>query len=798
MRASLKWLKDYVDFNMTGAELSGRLTETLTETVRMDGPGAGVSGVVVAKIVTVEPHPNADALSVCVVDWGRGSSSVVCGAPNARPGLVGVLALPGARLAGGRLLREQTIRGLLSRGMLVSEAELGMSEDAAGLIELGDDVVPGGDAVALLGLGDDVLELDVQPNRPDCLGMIGIAREVAALDGGALRLPRFELREAGTPAAELARVEIEDAAGCPRYIARVVRGVSVGPSPTWLATRLRNAGLRSINNVVDVTNFVMLEWGHPVHAFDWGRLREKRIVVRRARAGEVLTTLDGIERKLDLSHLLICDGPRPVALAGVMGGAATEVSAATTDILIECAWFDPVTIRKGARSLGLRTDATQRFERGIDPEAMDRVVDRAACLMAELAGGTVAPGRVDAGERPPNARSVVLRTDRLRRMIAPELSAEKAAACLARLGFVATVAGGACDALEVRVPSHRRDIEIEADLIEEVARIYGYDKVATFVPFHSVTASAERGIAAEAAVRDAMAGLGFLEILTTSFASPRALESMGELGRPDEAVVLTNPVNREMPLLRTTLLPAVLSVVARNTNVGERSLRLFEIGRVFSKRGGELVECVRLAGAMCGDAVRATWDGKPRPVDVFDVKGALSALWEALEVDSPSASCYDGRALDRGAAMTLSVDGRDVGVLGALSRDVVERWDFADPVFVFELEIEWVASRLAAAGVFKGLPRYPKVRRDAAFVVREEVPAGDLVREVAELREPLLLDVRVFDLFRGKQLAPGKKSLGLSFTYQSSERTLTDREVDEAHGRVVRRLLGRFEAKLRD
>ena len=423
MRVSLTWLRDYVEIGVSGAALSERLTETLTETVTVALPGSGVAGVVAARIVSVEPHPNADALSICTVDWGRGSSPVVCGAPNARAGMMGVLALPGATLAGGRVLRSETIRGSLSEGMLVSEAELGMSDDAAGLIELGADVAPGSDALAVLGLDDEVLEVDVQPNRPDCLGMIGIAREVAAAMGGALRPPPFELSEAGEPAVGSVRVEIEDPLACRRYIARVVRGVSVGPSPAWMTTRLRNAGLRSINNVVDVTNFVMFEWGHPIHAFDLGRLSEGRIVVRRARKGETLTTLDGVTRKLEPSHLLICDGGRAIALAGGMGGAETEVSVATTDVLIECAWFDPVVVRREARSLGLRTDASQRFERGIDPDAMERVVDRAASLIAELAGGTVAPGRVDVGERPPEARRLALRVETLRMGVGAELPA---------------------------------------------------------------------------------------------------------------------------------------------------------------------------------------------------------------------------------------------------------------------------------------------------------------------------------------------------------------------------------------
>ena len=410
MRVSLSWLRENVEFDLDGRELAKRLSESLAETEFLGAAGAGVDGIVAARVVTLEPHPDADSLVVCVVDWGEGSSTVVCGAPNARAGMMAVLAPPGATIAAGRALSEQTIRGRRSHGMLVSAMELGLEEASDGIIELDPDTEPGADVRALLGLGDPIIDVDVQPNRPDCLGVLGVAREVAAIIGAEFRAPAVSLEETGGRADDMATVELDDPEACPRYIARVVTDLSIGPSPVWLQTRLRSVGQRSILNVVDITNFAMLEYGHPIHAFDYDRLEAKKIVVRRARAGETLVTLDGEERRLEPQHLLICDGERPVALAGIMGGGDTEVSPATRSTLLECAWFDPVVIRRGAADLGLRTDASMRFERGVDVARMDEVAARACSLMSRLAGGRVARGSVDVGSRSGPARSCFSRS----------------------------------------------------------------------------------------------------------------------------------------------------------------------------------------------------------------------------------------------------------------------------------------------------------------------------------------------------------------------------------------------------
>jgi len=796
MKVSLSWLRDYVDIDLSARDLARRLTETLTETEAIASPSAGVDGIVAARVVTVEPHPDAEKLSVCLVDWGGGSAPVVCGAPNARAGMVSALALPGSTIAGGRLIGKQKLRGRASHGMLVSGAELGIEGDTEGILDFAPDTELGSDVREILGLADEILDVDEQPNRPDCLGVIGIAREVAVALRADLKAPSVFLDEEEREIAGLATVEILDPIGCPRYIARVISDLTVAPAPMWIRARLASVGQRSISNIVDITNFVMLEYGHPIHAFDYDTIEESRIVVRRARKGERLTTLDGVDRELEPSYLLICDARRAVALAGIMGGGETEVGSNTRNVLLECAEFDPVVIRRGARKLGVRTEASQRFERGVDRSVMPQVAERAAALMAEFGGGTVARGAVDAGTNAVEKREVALRLGKVRAMLAPGPSRTKIRESLRRLGFEVTALED-CEDFRIGVPAHRADIQVEADLIEEIVRVEGYDSIQPEIPYHSLGVREQHERVIEDRARDAMVRLGLTEVLTSSFSTRDAHDRL-RTGGEGEAIELANPVNKEMPLLRTSLLPAMLEVVRHNTNVGERDIRIFEIGKAFSRVNGAHQERWMLAGALSGRAERASWDREEREIDFYDGKGVLWALAEAVGIDSPEATCYDGPLIDGGAAARMTAGGRDLGRFGMLSGDACEAWDLPESVFVFELELDEIGSLCTTTGAFAGIPRYPRVRRDLAIVVDEGTPAGDVMREVWDLGEALLTEIDVFDIYRGKQLSPGKKSLGFSLTYMSGERTLTDEEVDEVEKRIVARLVERFDASLRE
>ncbi len=807
MKAGLKWLRDYVEIELSASELAERLTETLTETETTNLQSGGVSGVVAARIVTVEKHPDADKLSVCVVDWGDGSDTVVCGAPNVQAGMMCALALPGSTITGGRRISEATLRGLRSFGMLVSEVELGVGDDAAGIMDLGPDIELGADVIGFLGTNADTIDVDVQANRPDCMGVLGIAREVAAATGRGLKRPSFELAESAPETAGMIDVTIEDDHDCPRYIARVISGIKVGESPAWLRERLDSVGVRSINNIVDITNFVMLEYGQPVHAFDYDRIHDHAISVRRARSGEKLVTLDGEDRTLDQSHLLICDGAGPIALAGIMGGQTSEVTQTTSNVLLECAWFDPSVVRKGAQGLALRSDASQRFERGVDPLAMDEVAGRACALMSDLAGGTVRRGSVSVGSGSYEPVNIRLSVDKVRRMLepngtrgeesGPRLDAAAVSEHLEVLGFQTKVDPGDSDILVVAVPSWRPDVTESADLIEEIARSSGYDRVKALVPYQSLSPVRDEARDARGHIRDIMVRLGLFEIITSSFMAEGAGERAGVDGSV-EAIVLANPVNKEMPLLRTSLMPGLLEVVRTNANASQKAIRVFEIGKVFRRDGKAIEEQWIMAGALWGLAERPSWGSSARAVDFYDAKGLIEALGRELKVDTLEASCYDSAILDEGASARLSAGGSPVGHVGTVSQRSAESWGIPDGVIVFELDMGALSTKYTAEGRYEDLPRYPASGRDLALVVDVGVAAGEILGEIRRCGGELLVDMSIFDVYAGKQLPAGKKSVGISLKYRSRERTLTDEEVDRSHELIVKRLTERFTATLRE
>ncbi|HWP35149.1 MAG TPA: phenylalanine--tRNA ligase subunit beta [Thermodesulfobacteriota bacterium] len=819
MRVSLSWLREFVELPLAPEELRRRLEAAGLEVEGVETVGPRLDRVITARIEAIRRHPGADRLSLCEVHDGQATRRIVCGATNIKPGDRVPLALEGAVLPSGVAIREVRIRGEVSQGMLCSAAELGLGEDGDGILILPPDAPLGVPVTAALGLEDTVFTLKVYPNRPDLLSMLGVAREVAAVTGQRLKapaLPASQPGEAGIP------VTIADPRDCARYVGRRLEGIAVGPSPAWLARRLTAAGLRPLNAVVDVTNYVMLELGQPLHAFDADRLAGPRIEVRRARPGERLTTLDGVERRLDPGILVIADAAGPVALAGIMGGEPTEVSASTRRVFLESASFDPVVVRRAAGRLGLRTEAAYRFERRVDPEGCLAALNRACQLLAELAIAeprqreAALAGGSDVYPAPPARRTIALSVPKLNRLLglAPPLDREAVAGYLERLALPVRRAADP-ERLVVEPPSFRPDLERDVDLIEEVARLHGYDAVPYSVPRLRPAGTPPGPVARLAAVaRESLVAFGFSEAMSFAFIAPAELERLGlREGDPRRApLVLRNPLSAEMSVMRTTLLPGLLAALVRNVSRGIGRLRLFEIGKVFLPRAGEPLpaEPTWLAALMAGPREPAGWLSRPDPVDFYDASGVVEALGRALGVpglrvapvadpgETPYLHPRLSARVEVGPEGTAGGQGVAVGAVGALHPELLERLDVgALPVFVLELCLDALVPHAERRPRFRPLPRFPAVVRDLALVLDATRPAAEVLARVRAEREPLLREVAVFDVYEGPQLPPGKRSLGLTFTYQADDRTLTDEEVNRIHGRLARRLAEALGAEIR-
>jgi len=799
MRISLQWLAEYVDLSGVSAEeVARRLTAVGLEVEGLTRLDRGLTGVVAARILASERHPSAEKLSVTTVDPGDGAPlRVVCGARNYAVGDLVPLATVGAVLPGGHRIEKAKLRGIESFGMLCSARELGTDADQSGLLLLPRETVPGTPIARVLGLDDVLLEVNVTPNRPDALSHLGIAREVAAFLGRPVRPPDPRLAEAGAPAATLARVRIEAPERCARYAARVIEGVRIGPSPGWLARRLEACGVRSISNVVDATNYALLELGHPLHAFDLDKVAGAEIVVRTARPGEKLTTLDAKERTLDPEDLLICDRDRGSALAGVMGGGDSEISAGTSRVLLESAWFAPGGIRRTSRRHGLKTEACYRFERGADPGMVVPALDRCAALIAGLSGGTVRPGVVDANPRPHQPAEVRLRWARPAELLGSPVAPEEARRILLGLGFAerASDAQGACFA----VPSWRVDVSIEEDLVEELVRTQGYDRIPETLP---AIAAASPGEPLESRalgrIREALEGAGFCEAVNFSFVSepdlaPLRYDLTGK--RPDgpQAIPLRNPISSDLAVMRTSLVPSLLRNAARNRAQRVEDLRLYEIARVYHPRApGEAgdepsAEGLRVAGAMGGRRAPLGWAAGGEAVDFYDAKAAVEALLEALGVagarwEAPGA----GWLHPRHSARLAAADGSALGSVGEIHPRVAQAFELPRGILAFELSCDALARAGSLAPQHRAIPPFPAVLRDLALVVEEGVQAEAVLAAIRA--EALVEEADLFDVYRGAPLPAGRKSLAVAIRYRAADRTLTDAEADVAHGRIVERL----------
>ncbi|HET8542058.1 MAG TPA: phenylalanine--tRNA ligase subunit beta [Anaeromyxobacter sp.] len=817
MRISLAWLAEYVDLgDLSPEDLARRLTAVGLEVEAIERTGGGLEGVVAARIVAAEPHPNADKLSVTRVETGKGEPlQVVCGARNWQVGDVVPLATVGATLPGGQRIEKAKLRGVESSGMLCSAKELGLAEDASGLLLLDRKAAPGTPIAKALGLEDVLLEVNVTPNRPDCLSHVGIAREVAALLGKRATLPATRLpaeglssgakaRE-GAAAKDAVKVRIEDPERCARYAARVVEGVKIAPSPPWLARRLEACGVRSISNVVDATNFVLLELGHPLHAFDLDKVAGHEIVVRTARPGEKLTTLDGKERELSVEDLLIADRDRGSALAGVMGGGDSEISAGTTRVLLESAWFQPGGVRRTARRHGLKTEASYRFERGADPGMVIPAIDRCAALIAELAGGAVLRGVVDAHPRKVRAPAVKLRWHRPGEILGMEIAKADARRILSRLGFAERSATK--DAAVFRVPSWRTDVSVEEDLVEEIVRTKGYDAIPETLPANAVETPAEPvEEQAMGRARAALEGAGFSEAVNFSFVAAKELEPFeshvvtGDGSGRALGIALKNPISAELSVMRTSLVPSLLRNVAHNRRQRVEDVRLYEIASVYhpapDPRDRPTAESIEIAGVLAGRRSPPGWAVGSEPVDFHDAKAAVADVLRSLGVEGRWEPAGEPWLHPRVSARVLATEGAEVlGAVGELHPRAAAAFDLPRGVLAFRLSADALLRHVRLVPQHRPIPRLPAVLRDLAVVVAEAVSAASV--EAAVREEPLVEAVTLFDVYRGAPLPAGKKNLAFAISYRAPDRTLTDAEADAAHARIVARLGAKLGAELR-
>lgn len=786
MKVTLNWLREFVPIEIPLPRLAERLAMAGLEVEAIDEQGG--EPVRIAQILRIEPHPQADHLVVCHVTTGGETIPVVCGATNMRPGDKVAFAPPGTTLSGGKRVERVEIRGQPSCGMLCSEAELGLSADQNGLLLLQPEAPVGELLFSFLGLRDTVLDVAITPNRGDCLSVLGLAREIAALTGAPLTVTKPRVRERGAPIGEQARVTITDPDLCPRYAARVVTGVRAAPSPVWLRWRLEAVGLRALNNLVDVTNYVMIERGQPLHAFDLAYLAGAEIIVRRARDITSLTTLDGQERTLLPDDLLICDRDRGVAIAGVMGGQNSEVREQTTQVLLESAYFIPETVRRTARRLGLRTEASYRFERGVDPEGTVRALDRAAALLVELAGGQVSRGVIDQYPQPVERAPISLRAERVTALLGAVVARPEIERSLRTLG--ATVKRERRGSWRIHAPSYRADLSQEADFIEEIARIRGYDTIPTLLPRAAVRGNGQdREGFWQKRVRACLTAQGMTEMLNVSFTSPRLNTLFPGLSPDTSPIVIVNPLSTEDAELRRSLLSNLIRALQHNVRQGEPYVAAFEVGKVFSRErtSDQQQEHLRLGGVLFGELPVMRLGEKRRTADFWDLKGVLEALFEALHCEAHVRWSRAGEVpfLHPGTSATLTADSTVIGVVGGLHPGHCAELGFTQTPWVFELDFMTLLHYARAATRYQPLPRFPAVVRDLAIVAQEELPARAVVEAVKELAHPWIMDIHLFDLYRGGSIPAGKKSLAYSISYRAPDRTLTAAEVNAAHAQVV-------------
>ncbi len=791
MKISYNWLKDYLNLTIEPYQLADRLSLVGFEVEEVTQRKFDFPHVVIGQVLRVEVHPNADKLKLCKVSTGDEELSIVCGAPNIANGQVVAVAKIGAILPNGLKIHKTKIRNVESRGMICSQAELGLEDHSEGIWVLPDGLPVGAPLDKAMELETDyIFDIAVTPNRPDCLSHLGIAREIGALLNQKFRKPVTKIAEIAENAADHIQIQLDSPEGCPRYSARMIRNVKIGESPGWLVRRLEAVGMRSVNNVVDITNFVLMETGHPLHAFDYDLIQGKKIVVREAREGELFTTLDDKERTLKKGTILICDAENPVAIGGIMGGLNSEVTNDTHNILLESAYFDPESIQISSRYLGLSTEASQRFERGADPNGTIYAMDRATQLIAQLTGGEVYHGVVDAYPKVHSVWKIPLEITQINNLLGTSLSKKKIRDILERIDLQV-------EAGDVIIPTFRPDLHGVEDLAEEIARHYGLDNIQPRPQFridYNVKVNFFDVFIDQ--IKNELSGMGLQEVITSSMANSQLWEKVtGEKLCP-----IMNPISKDLDGLRNGLIPSITQVVQYNRNRKNQDLKLFEINRIFlppPDKNRQPIEQVHLAIVLCGKQEGSGWTSSQQSADFYDIKGLVEAICHKISLDNWQFISYSDSVIQQNG-LAVSVNKKMIGKLGRLQQRVLELFEIDEEVFVAELDVRKLFDYRQVDKKYKPILRFPAVERDLAFIVEEQLHAQNLVDLISKTGGSLLTEIEIFDVFRGKQIPEGAKSIAIRLNFQSPKKTLTEEEVNVIMEKIISGAQKSFQAKLRE
>ena len=810
MQASIKWLKEYVGFTQEPEVLAEMMTMAGVPVEGITDLGKGINKIVTGKIINIEKHPNATKLSVCKIDVGSEQLVIVTGASNVRLGHIVPVALVGAKLPNGLEIQPTDLRGLMSYGMLCSTTELNIDskllspEAREGIYILPEDTPIGMDIKEALGLDDVVLEFELTANRADCFSVLGLAREVAVLTGGTLQKPMLNVSEASLEkASSLVKVTIDEPALCPRFAVRVLQNVKVGPSPKWLKHRLQSVGMRSINNVVDVTNFVMLEMGQPMHAYDYNLLSKHSLTVRKAYPGEKITTLDDVKRELTAEMLVVADGIQAVGIAGVMGGLATEVTANTQNVVLEAATFDGVSIRRTSRALGLRSEASGRFERGIDTANSIRALDRAAQLLENMGACIVCPNIVESYPSMLLPRQISFYPEKVNSYLGTKIDKKEMLTILRSLEFEID-SHSTEEQVVVNVPTWRGDVHGHPDICEEIARIYGYNKIPTTTPGGNILRGGQEYVQSIVdSIKTVLTGAGFDEVISLSFTHPQTLDKLNlEKDSPlRNAITVLNPITDDFPILRTNLLGGILETIVRNISRKNEDMKIYELGAVYLPEELPLTalpkEPLLLCGALVGKYHELSWNTDRDNVDFYDAKGTVEVLLNSLGVKGYQVIAGEHASLHPGKTAIFMKEDQILATVGEVHPKVLDDFGINRKVYVFEINVQTLSSQAVLLTSYQSLPKFPAINRDLAVVLSAEVSADKVMQGIVASAGPLLSEVRLFDVYSGEQVAQGSRSLAFSLTYRHQERTLTDSEIDVFHKNIIGYLDKTLLAKIR-